>query len=509
MIATSSAGEQHEADAEKYLQRAWTMQPAERADLMGTGAFWSLLHRPAIMGMINLASATEPLVLAEKACTRPVVLPPDAEARTSGEYLQIEIGAQRLIVPGGAEVAPPGTPVVESTEWAHAEEAQRLADFETLLAIGTNASAFAQPALRQRITATANALANRNRWADLVRLTDDLSPTSEHVPPSIFFLRSIGLQRLDRAEDAKRVLTQVASSRVLQRKRDANAFAQLAELFAAHDLFDAAVRMYDRSLAIRANPFVDDRVRQIQMNKRLATRYSTLQTAHFEIHYPEDVTQTRATLLGEVLERELTRLKRWIPAENFKSVVVNVVWWQDFRATYTGSDFILGFYNGKITVPFAGIDPSHPQATAILGHELAHAMIAQATSDHAPRWFQEGLAQRIELRQFHENAFNMYDNDKLLPVPLLDPVLRSSPDPEMIGAAYIIAQTNVRFIESRYGRAAVTKMMAAYHDGATTEEAIARACGKSIAEYELDLREWGHSEKRVFENTPAELGVTR
>ncbi|HEX7828850.1 MAG TPA: hypothetical protein VF787_04310 [Thermoanaerobaculia bacterium] len=509
MIEASNNGKEHEDAAEQYLRKAWNMAPVERSALIDTGLFWSLIRRPGITGLINLSSATEPLVLADKACTRPVILPPDAEARTSGDYLQVEIGAQRLLVPGGAELAPQGTPVVEATQWAREEEARRLADFDTLMQIGMNATAFAQPALRARITATADALANRNRWAELVQLTENLNPTSEHIPPSIFFLRSIGLQRLGLNDEAKKVLTQVAASKVLLRKRDANAFMELAELFAAHDLFDAAVRMYDRSLAIRQNPFVDDRVRQIQMNKRLATNYSTLTTAHFEVHYPEDVSQLSATQLGEVLERELRRLRRWIPGDTFRPVVVNVVWWRDFRATYTGSDFILGFYNGKITVPFAGVDANHPEVTAILGHELAHAMIAQATADHAPRWFQEGLAQRIELRQFHENAFNMYDNEKLLPVPLLDSVMNGSPDPEMISAAYIISQTNLRFIETRYGRPALSKMMAAYRDGGTTDEAIQQACGKSIAEYELELREWGRSEKRVFENTASDLGAQR
>lgn len=509
LVEAAKAGEEHEVAAEKYLRRAWSLQPVERATLIDTGLFWSLLRRPLIVGTINLSSATEPLVLADKACTRPVMLPPDAEAKTSGEYLQVDIGSQRLLVPGGAELAPRGTPVVESTEWAREEEARRLADFDTLVQIGANAAAFAQPALRARIVATADALANRNRWADLVRLTENLSPASEHIPPSIFFLRSIGLQRLGMMTEAKNVLTQVAGSKVLQRKRDASAFMQLAELFAAHDLFDAAVRMYDKSLAIRQNQFVDDRVRQIQMNKRLATKYSTQTTAHFEIHYPDDVSALSATQLGAVLERELSRLRRWIPADQFRPVVVNVVWWNDFRSTYTGSDFILGFYNGKITVPFAGIDANHPEVTAILGHELAHAMIAQATADHAPRWFQEGLAQRIELRQFHENAFNMYDNEKLLPVPLLDSVMRGSPDPEMIGAAYIISQTNVRYIETKYGRGAILKMLTAYRDGGNTEEAIRAATGKSIAEYEIELREWGRSAKHVFENTAADLGVTR
>jgi tetratricopeptide (TPR) repeat protein len=509
MLETDQAGDQHEAAAEKLLRRAWTMQPVERSAIIATGGFWSLIRRPGITGLVNLRSATEPLVLADKACTRPIQVPPDAETRTSGEYLQIDIGTQRLIVPGGAELAPAGTPVVESTAWAQSEQQRALADYDALLGIGTNASAFAQPALRQRIIATTNALADRNRWFDLVRLTDGLNPASEHIPPSLFFLRSIGLQRLDRDPEARQLLAGVAASKVLQRKRDADSYEQLAELFNAHDLFDAAVRMYDKALAIRANPFVDDRVRQIQMNKRLATSYSTLETAHFAIHYPEDVSPQQATQLGGVLERELIRLKRFIPLKQFEPVVVNVVWWQDFRATYTGSDFILGFYNGKITVPFAGVDASHPAVIAILGHELAHAMIAQATNDHAPRWFQEGLAQRVELSQYQQNAFNMYDEERLLPVPLLDAVLRNSPDPEMISAAYIIAQTNVQFLESRYGRGAIVRMMEAYREGGTTEEAIRRASGKSIAEYEMDLRDWGAHDRRVFENTAADLGVSQ
>lgn len=506
-VAAARFREEDDARAEEYLRRAWNMRPVEREQLIETGLFWSVLRRPGIVGLIRLSSAAEPLVRAAELSRRPIALPAEAAARTSGDYLHVAIGNQQLVVPGGAALAPVGTPVVEPSAWERSEEERRLADLESLLSVGTGASAFAQPVLRQRITATADALAARNRWSDLVRLTENLSPASDSVPPSLFFLRSVGLQRLDRSEEAKRLLADVATSRVLQRKRDAGAYIALAELFAAHDLHDAAVRMYDRSLQIRQNPFVDDRVRQIQMNKRLATRYSTHNTTHFEIHYPDDVTPMLARQLGEVLEREQKRLRRWIPLEELEPVVVNVTWWHEFRGTYTGSDFVLGFYNGKITVPFAGVDATNPNVVAILSHELAHAMIAQATGDHAPRWFQEGLAQRIELRQFHENAFNMYEDDHLLPVALLDAVLRGSPDPEMITAAYTTAQTHIRFVESRFGRKALTAMLTAYREGATTEEAIGRACGKSPPDYEAEFRQWGRSERRVFENTPADLGL--
>src|SRR6185503_16853570 len=116
--------------------------------------------------------------------------------------------------------------VVAATEFAHTEEKQHLADLPRLMVSGRTAAAYAQPALRRRITATATALASHNRWPELVQLTDELSASAEYVPPSIFFLRSIGLQRLQRGNDAKRLLVDVATSRVLQRKKDAAALTE-------------------------------------------------------------------------------------------------------------------------------------------------------------------------------------------------------------------------------------------------------------------------------------------
>ena len=43
-------------------------------------------------------------------------------------------------------------------------------------------------------------------------------------------------------------------------------------------------------------------------------------------------------------------------------------------------------------------------------------------------------------------------------------------------------------------------MLAAFRAGATTEEAIRGVFGKPMPEVERELREWGRSERRVFEN---------
>lgn len=499
-LAAIATADDEDDEAEKQLRKAWAMRPVERAELMSTGEYWSLVRRPGVTQLIGFSAPAERLVESPNIGTRPIRLPIEAERKLSGDFLQITIGKQRLRVPGGAALAPPGSATVEATVWAEEERKQRLEDLQSLLTVGTNAAAYAQPALRERISGTAYVLAARNRWSDLVQLTEGLTPASEHVPPSIFFLRSMGLQRLNRTPEARNLLAQVATSRVLQRRGNAMELMQLAELFAGHDLFDAAVKMYDRSLSIRPNPYVDDRVRQIQMNKRLALNYSTHKTQHFEIHFPDEVNPVSAAQLGDTLETEFRRLLAWIPAADMPMMVVNVVWWREFRATYTGNDFVLAFYNGKITVPFAGLGDLSPQLVAILAHELAHAMIAHATNDQAPHWFQEGFAQRVQGSSFNANAFNMYDDDKFLPLVLLDPVLTGSPDPEMIGAAYLVAQTDIRYIEAKYGKAGLQKIMAAFRGGATTEEAIRAVAGTPLTEFEIDLRKWGRSEQRVFAN---------
>src|SRR5437879_1815323 len=46
----------------------------------------------------------------------------------------------------------------------------------------------------------------------------------------------------------------------------------------------------------------------------------------------------------------------------------------------------------------------------------------------------------------------------------------------------------------------LAKMIAAYREGATTDEAIQRLSGVSVAEFDTHLRAWGRTGTKVFEN---------
>jgi hypothetical protein len=259
--------------------------------------------------------------------------------------------------------------------------------------------------------------------------------------------------------------------------------------------------MLDRALAIHQNEFIDERARQIAMSKRLATRYKTYSTDHFEIHFPEDVSQSAAVEMGNIFEAEFTRLQQYVPITNFQRVVVNIVWWREFRSTITGSDFILGVYNGKITVPLAGIRMYIPEIVAILSHELCHAMLAQATNDQAPHWFQEGLAQLIEMKDVIPNAFINYEKNKVFAMTLLDPILTDAGEPAMMSQAYLQSQTTLKYIQVKYGQRGLATMISQFHDGATTEAAIRKLSGLELPAFDQQLRAWASTAAQEFENT--------
>ncbi len=502
-LAILAAFHNHQDDAATALKTAWNLRPIVREQLVATPVLWSILRKPDVVTSIKLSAAAEATFASPVVSTRAIQLPPNAQARVSGEYLHVQLGDSELSIPGGACLAPQGTPVVDAGVWSRTEDQKALADFAQLSTVARNAGSYTQPQLRRRIEKAAESLATHNRWNDLIQMTDGLSPRSEQVPADLFFLRDMALQRVNRIEDAKALLMEMTHSPSLKRRNDPQQFVELGGMLSQLDLFDPAIKVLDHAAQMKRDTAsgIDDLVGKISMNKRLATKYQTIKTTHFEIHFPDDVSPAFAQQMGDILEKELKREQKWVSTPNFKPVTVNVVWWRDFRSAYTGSDFILGFYQGgKLTIPFAGIPGWYPEITAIMSHELCHAVIAQATNDQAPHWFQEGLAQRVEMVPYKANAFNMYDDDRLLSVSLLDAVLRGSPDPEMIGEAYVVSQTIIRFIESAYGQKGIDTMIGAYRDGATTDEAILKLSGLSVADFDAKLRSWGRGSTKVFEN---------
>jgi hypothetical protein len=463
--------------ARRDLATAWRLQPVPREELVRDPELLPLLRDPRILSMVSYFGAEEPAPRSPSLGNTPIALPPHARAFACGEFLRVELGEAILEVPGGAALAPTDTRVVPATQWKQQDDAATLRDAGTLLEKPIMARTNGN---RVRVLRAAEALARHNRWRELLALTDSVSVTTS---PELLLPRIGALLRGGRADDARALAERMTPRTPGARLAIGDAMTNIG----AWDLADRLFRSIDAK----------ERLQQLELRRALATNGIPIATAHFDVRHDRAMNPAIAARIGDLLEAELVRLQQKLPplppGTLPRRVTVNVVYWDAFRAG-TGSDHILGLYTGEILFPFAVVNRFKPELVAIITHELTHALVAQATGDNAPRWFQEAVAQRFELVPMQENAFHDRAPELVLPVPLLDAVMDEATDED----TYRIALTFLRFLESRYGEASIAKLIAAFAEGKNSDEALTALTGKSLDALNRDFRAWGFANSANF-----------
>jgi hypothetical protein len=314
-------------------------------------------------------------------------------------------------------------------------------------------------------------------------------------------LRLRALLRAGRIDDARALAAGDAVRKLMQQTNYPATLISVADAMANINQYDTAAPLYQ---AVKSKPhesLVAARVRQLELRRALATTGVVIQTAHFDVRHDAKMNPAIASRIGELLEAELARLQRLLPITMARRIAVNVLFWEDFRGGITNSDHILGLYDGEILFPFAVVQQFKPEVVSIITHELTHALVAQATGDNAPRWFQEGVAQRMELVPHQENAFYGRNPELVLPLPLLDAVMENAIDPYTMEHGYSVAQTFIRFLENRYGDNAITQLMAEFAKGRNTDDALTTLTGKSLDSLNRDFRQWGFANNGNFAST--------
>jgi hypothetical protein len=322
-----------------------------------------------------------------------------------------------------------------------------------------------------------SALVRHNRWSDILTLTE------RDVPPELLHVRVRALLRANRVDDARRLAETRQATDEPTRVAIADAMSNAGQWATAETLF-------------RSVPGQELHLRRLELRRALATGAQTIVTQHFDIRHDASINPAIAARIGDFLEAELARLQTRLPKRELRKVAVNVLRWDDFRGGITFSDHILGLYDGEILFPFAAVEQFKPEVVAVITHELTHAILAQATGDNAPRWFQEGVASRMELVPRHENAFTNTPAALVLPVTLLDAVMEKNVEP----SAYVVAQTFIRFLEDRYGAKAIDALAAEFAKGTNSDDALLKLAGKPLEALDADFRQWGFHHNGDFVN---------
>lgn len=235
----------------------------------------------------------------------------------------------------------------------------------------------------------------------------------------------------------------------------------------------------------------DLRLQQLRQEKLLAESFSSHRTRHFELHFPRRAQRAVAERMGEILEQEYKRLQAWIPLKSDKVTVVQLLPWDDFKTNWSGGIEIVGLFDGKIRLPFAEVRYFPPALVEVLAHELAHAMIDERTGGLAPKWFHEALAQHVQSDSPRLNPIEgLMLKKSLIAFPLLDDILNTFASPVLVSIAYDEAAWSMHFIEARFGRRSIHRLLDGFERGLGTEEALAEAIDRPLARFDRELWDW-------------------
>lgn len=453
-------------DAGKSFRIAWDLQPLAREELLRDEELSPLLQDVGIQLFVGLWDANEPLHAAKSAARNPLPLPPNAKSYLLGSLLRVSIGESTLEVPAGAALAPRSAFVVPATHWQRDREIADLRDAEWL--IGHPAATRASSPVR--LIRAADVLSDRNRWKDILTITAGVNPRKASIPAPLLVSRIDALVRLDRDAEAQALVDGAAVRRLIDTKRDPVALMAIADSMSSSGSYVSAASLYGAARGTAWDALAQARLQRVEVRRTLVTSGLSVSTPHFKIRHLDG----GAEPLGRELELQLASLRSQLPAIALRPIVVNILRKDDFRAV-TGSKHILGMYDGEIVLR----DGGDPQTTT---HELAHALIAQLTRDNAPRWFQEGLAERL-------SSAKPPTPQRLLPIALLDPFLENALDESAVEDGYKCAHLFITFLEQRYGAGAIVALLREFANGKSSEEALMNATGKSAGELHAELRD--------------------
>lgn len=482
-----------QSQAVAVFHEALSLKPVSRATVVSSGILSLLPHDMSSTALVDTNAPDEPKAADASLSQSAMRVPAGTRSTAAGSFVRLRINGGQLDIPNGAAIAPAGTEVITG-EQMDREEADDAVQRATRLSDALVASG----AVQRTIENAVDALETHNRWGDIIRLTDSITPQSENVSADLLIARVRALVRAKQFAEARRLATSAAADRVIERRPRAFIVATLAELLAETGAYEQALEMYRRAKDIKGAPDMTMRSTQVALRRTLELSTETAHTAHFEIHSMPEVPPQIPKKIGEQLESDLQMLMARFKLTHFKTVRVNVLRWDDFRWSVTGSDYVVGFYDGDLTIPwgtlFFGLS-----SESVTTHELTHAVIAQASHDNAPRWFQEGIAQRMERVEKQDNIFDPAKKKPVVAMALLDAMLQGSADVTDITSAYTESQTVMRYLEDRYGAQSINKMVTAYRNGGSNEDAIRAATGKSVADTDRDFRNWGTTHYRPFE----------
>ncbi|MGQ0504836.1 MAG: peptidase MA family metallohydrolase, partial [Myxococcaceae bacterium] len=220
-----------------------------------------------------------------------------------------------------------------------------------------------------------------------------------------------------------------------------------------------------------------------------------VKTPHFRIRYTQRATGAAVELseeiekmrerFKEVLGRDwpgVTEIRIGVDREEYVALAL--------PGSYPPSWSVALAYPAQNLMLLEARSLNDPANAATVRHELAHVALGQI-SPAWPRWFQEGMAQRLTgegsgMSQYSTMFRGMHSSGLME----LKDLTESWPDqPSEVELAYAQSASFIAFLLENHGSTAISALMTGVEKGATFEEAFARAFNTSLEKAEGAWRE--------------------
>jgi hypothetical protein len=295
-----------------------------------------------------------------------------------------------------------------------------------------------------------------------------------------------------RVEDfeSARFYLQLAEERVASAPPEI--YGVLGEIYYSLNRLDDAVLAWSEFVRFGGHdPIQLRRLLRARDELALTRGQRTFAADHFSIFADPDVPDAMLHLASEDLEAAYPRESAFFGAHFSGPQVVVLYAGRSYFSLLSVPDWVSGVFDGKIRVCVEPRDGAERALSAVLTHELAHALIRQGSRDRAPGWLHEGLSQWWEGRRLPRSEIKSVLGKKA-PASLeaLEATFRQRLDRTAARASYAGALSVVEYLMAIRGEGVVACVLSSLAEGTSFAEALREETGLSPAELYRRWRSW-------------------
>lgn len=174
-----------------------------------------------------------------------------------------------------------------------------------------------------------------------------------------------------------------------------------------------------------------------------------------------------------------------------RSQVVVLYGGRSYFALASVPDWVSGVYDGKIRVALRAHAEDSAALAEVLAHELAHALMRQASGDRAPAWLHEGVAQWLEGRRIsREEVRAEMRRHGARTIDELEGRFPGAMDRAQARALYAQSLSLLQYLVAQRGEGAVTCLVARLREGDSFPEALRAETGLAVHDLFAGWRSW-------------------